>query len=87
MAYRPQGRRQARGYLEMAAGDLHQAIGLFFEMGGAPSAARTEPAAPAAGGYNEDVAAEVRAAAVAAGIDAGAGDEAVYMEEELELEM
>ncbi|CAK9064353.1 UBX domain-containing protein 2 [Durusdinium trenchii] len=63
---------QARGYLEMAGGNLQQAIGLFFEMGGSassPALPAQRPSSPV--DYNEDVAAEVRAAAVAAGIDAG----------------
>ncbi|CAK9064356.1 unnamed protein product [Durusdinium trenchii] len=63
---------EARGYLEMAGGNLQQAIGLFFEMGGSassPALPAQRPSSPV--DYNEDVAAEVRAAAVAAGIDAG----------------
>jgi len=65
---------EARGYLEMAGGNLQQALGLFFEMGGAtssPSPALRPARPPSPVEYNEDVAAEVRAAAVAAGIDAG----------------
>jgi len=64
---------EARGYLEMAGGNLQQAISLFFEMGGSAAAPAATPAPrpPSPVDYNEDVAAEVRAAAIAAGIDAG----------------
>ncbi|CAE7900123.1 PDE6D [Symbiodinium necroappetens] len=70
----------AKGYLEMAGGNLQQALGLFFEMGGGSSSPALgpspSPAAPAAPAANQpvidaDVAAEVAAAAAAAGIDTG----------------
>jgi len=71
---------EAHGYLEMAAGDLHQAANLFFEMGGggggAPSpvigpmpSGPMRPASAAVPGGDASVAAEVAAAAAAAGID------------------
>ncbi|CAE7866059.1 Ubxn7 [Symbiodinium sp. KB8] len=71
---------EAKGYLEMAGGNLQQALGLFFEMGGGSSSPALgpspSPAAPAAPAANQpvidaDVAAEVAAAAAAAGIDTG----------------
>eukprot|EP00439_Symbiodinium_sp_Y106_P032634 s6810_g3.t3 len=71
---------EAKGYLEMAGGNLQQALGLFFEMGGGssspalgPSPSPAVPAAPAASQpvIDADVAAEVAAAAAAAGIDTG----------------
>jgi len=69
---------EARGYLEMAGGDLQQAVNLFLEMGGGGGAApaspvpRPNPAPTVAGGVvDADVAAEVAAAAAAAGIDTG----------------
>lgn len=75
---------EARQYLEMVGGDMQQAVNLFFEGGGAlsasPPASAPVPSQPSqadhgglgAGGIvDDDVAAEVRAAAAAAGIDMG----------------
>lgn len=62
---------EARSFLEMAGGDLQQAVTLYFDMGGsggggqaAPMARQQQPDA-----MDEDVAAEVAAVAAAAGID------------------
>jgi len=74
---------QARSYIEMAGGDLQQAINLFLEMGGGPSsspviqpgsAPAAPPAMPAAGVVDADVAAEVAAVAAAAGISTSMQD-------------
>jgi len=67
------GADEARGYLEMAGGNLQQAVSLFFEMGGAAGGGGgAPPPAPAGPGViDSDVAAEVAAAAAAAGIDTG----------------
>jgi len=70
---------EARGYLEMAGGELQAAVSMFFDMGGGgdpPSPAMRPTQSPAtspmAGAVvDEDVAAEVAAAAAAAGIDTG----------------
>ena len=86
---------EARGYLEMAGGNLQQALGLFFEMGGAGATASPGPGGPSPAprpsspvSFNEDVAAEVRAAAIAAGIDAGpVGMQDEVMEEEVRAPM
>lgn len=72
---------EAKQYLEMAGGQLEQAVNLFMEMGGggmggAPPAAAAPPARPMGGGgpaamdgvIDADVAAEVAAMAAAAGI-------------------
>lgn len=69
---------EARGYLEMAGGELQQAVNLFLEMGGAASSpvvpslpsSRPVPSAGHGGVMDPDVAAEVAAAAAAAGIEA-----------------
>eukprot|EP00927_Polykrikos_kofoidii_P024615 TRINITY_DN22353_c0_g1_i1.p1 TRINITY_DN22353_c0_g1~~TRINITY_DN22353_c0_g1_i1.p1 ORF type:complete len:442 (-),score=101.76 TRINITY_DN22353_c0_g1_i1:96-1421(-) len=73
------GPEEARGYLEMAGGDLQQAMNLFLEMSGGASGSpvmRPTPAPTASGPMggggpvvDADVAAEVAAAAAAAGID------------------
>mmetsp|Transcript_127435 Transcript_127435/g.354756 ORF Transcript_127435/g.354756 Transcript_127435/m.354756 type:complete len:450 (-) Transcript_127435:204-1553(-) len=72
---------EARGYLEMAGGELQAAVNLFLEMGGpvglASPAMGAVPAPPRPNGAGQahqpvvdaDVAAEVAAAAAAAGID------------------
>jgi len=74
------GDDEARGYLEMAGGDLHQAVGLFFEMGGGtPAPAHRSSASPSPVDHSADVAAEVRAAALAAGL----GPDDTPMEEEV----
>eukprot|EP00930_Biecheleria_cincta_P085726 TRINITY_DN75098_c0_g1_i1.p1 TRINITY_DN75098_c0_g1~~TRINITY_DN75098_c0_g1_i1.p1 ORF type:complete len:444 (-),score=91.23 TRINITY_DN75098_c0_g1_i1:142-1473(-) len=85
---------EARGYLEMAGGDLQSAVNLFLEMGGgggsAPAAPAARPLAPAApsGGdiVDADVAAEVAAAAAAAGIDTDMMQD-THMEEEVRAPM
>lgn len=66
---------EARGYLEMAGGQLQEALTLFFDVG-ASSASPVlrpahEPAAPQYGVIDPDVAAEVAAVAVAAGLSPG----------------
>lgn len=75
------GPEEAQHYLEMTGGELQQAVNLFVDMGGGGSSgaapgspARPKPAPPAApvpmeGVADADVAAEVAAAAAAAGID------------------
>lgn len=81
------GADEARGYLEMAGGELQQAVNLFLEMGSASHSATAMDAAPAparwspggdsawagagSGVVDADVAAEVAAAAAAAGIETG----------------
>lgn len=79
---------EARGYLEMAGGDLQSAMNLFLEMGGggggAPAAPAASPAPPAPSGggvIDADVAAEVAAAAAAAGIDTSMMQDAPMEEE------
>ncbi|CAE6970969.1 PUX7 [Symbiodinium natans] len=79
---------EAKGYLEMAGGNLQQALGLFFEMGGGSPALGPSPSpAPAASATHQpvidaDVAAEVAAAAAAAGIDTGPLEDAHMAAEE-----
>mmetsp|Transcript_62626 Transcript_62626/g.179635 ORF Transcript_62626/g.179635 Transcript_62626/m.179635 type:complete len:456 (-) Transcript_62626:137-1504(-) len=76
---------EARRYLEMSGSNLEQAVSLFFDMGGSSSggASGSPPMHPAPsphfsgggdGGMDEDVVAEVRAAAIAAGLDASSLD-------------
>eukprot|EP00929_Paragymnodinium_shiwhaense_P007665 TRINITY_DN111573_c0_g1_i1.p1 TRINITY_DN111573_c0_g1~~TRINITY_DN111573_c0_g1_i1.p1 ORF type:complete len:439 (+),score=115.39 TRINITY_DN111573_c0_g1_i1:178-1494(+) len=63
---------EARGYLEMAGGNLEQAVHLYFEMGGGGGGGGSMPPASGAqtgAGLHDDVAAEVKAAAIAAGVD------------------
>jgi len=77
---------EARGYLEMAGGDLQSAVNLFLEMGGggggAPAAPAARPAPSGGGIVDADVAAEVAAAAAAAGIDTNMMQD-THMEEEV----
>lgn len=87
---------EARGYLEMAGGELQSAVNLFLEMGGPPpaAAAPTQPPTAAKGGpsfgagvVDPDVAAEVAAAAAAAGIDADQLDAPMGAAEEVRAPM
>jgi len=74
------GADEARGYLEMANGDLQAAMNLFLEMGGGGASPVPQPAAPlpaqggGSGTVDPSVAAEVAAVAAAAGIDTGPMD-------------
>jgi len=84
------GDEEAKGYLEMAGGNLQQALSLYFEMGASsspalgpsppPAASADQPAQPV---VDADVAAEVAAAAAAAGIDTGSMEDAKMAEAEV----
>lgn len=67
------GADEARSYLEMAGGELQQAVNLFLEMGAAPAPRPQAPSSRPAQSAVADpaVAAEVAAAAAAAGIETG----------------